>query len=100
MPVESRQYAQVFRAASRLLRPDHVGEVSDDDFHLSYAQAVRVDHKLGVAAGEAGRMEGDVEFTVRADQIPHLGRCQGRGIVAEGQPAGFPLGPDPRAKLL
>ena len=41
VPVERRQYPQVFRVAGRLLRPDHVGEVSDNDFHLAHAKAVR-----------------------------------------------------------
>ena len=38
--------AQVFRAAGRLLREDHIGEVSDDNFYLAYLKAVRLDHKL------------------------------------------------------
>src|ERR1039457_1355361 len=45
-------------------------------------------------------MEGDVELAIGADQVPYLGRRQGRGIVAERQPVRYPLGPDPRAKLL
>src|SRR6266849_156983 len=45
-------------------------------------------------------MERDVELAVRADQVPHLGRRQGCGIVTERQPVRYSLGPDSRAELL
>jgi hypothetical protein len=58
-----------------------------------------VERKLCVAAGKAGRMGGDVELAVRADQIPHLSCRQRGGIVAERQPVGRRFGPDPRAQV-
>jgi hypothetical protein len=53
MPVEQWQHTQVFRAAGRLLGPDHVGEVGNDDFHLAHAKAACVDCELSVALSEA-----------------------------------------------
>ena len=61
--------------------------------------AMGVDRKLRVSAGEAGRMEGDVELAVGADQVPHLGCRQRGGIMAEWQPFRHRLGPDPRAEV-
>lgn len=85
MPVQQREDPQVFRTARGLLGPDHVSEVRDDDLDLPDAQAAGVDRKLGIAAGKAGGVEGDVELAVGADQVPHLGRCQRGGVMAERQ---------------
>src|SRR5579863_3249076 len=60
---------------------------------------MRVDGKLCVAISEARRVEGDVKFAVGADQLPHIGGRQRRGIVTERKPTRDCFGPDPCVKL-
>src|SRR5579863_7933317 len=44
-------------------------------------------------------MERDVELAIRTDQIPDVGRRQGRGIMAKGQAARYSLGSDSRIEF-
>src|SRR5260370_1295917 len=44
-------------------------------------------------------MERDVELAIRTDQIPDVGRRQGRCIMAEGQPARYGIGSDSRIEF-
>jgi hypothetical protein len=81
------------------LRPDHISQIRDQNLHLPHPKAMRVDRELGVAAGKARRMEGDVELAVRADQIPHLSRRERGHIVTERQPVRHRLRPDPRTQV-
>jgi hypothetical protein len=99
MPVQQREHPKVFRTACGLLGLDHIGEVGNDDLHVSDTQAMGVDRELSIAARKAGRVEGDVELAVGADQVPHLG-CRQRGdVMSERQPVRRRLGPDPRADV-
>jgi hypothetical protein len=49
MPIQQREHAQVFRTACGLLGLDHIGEVGEDDLHVSDTQAMGVDRKLTTA---------------------------------------------------
>ena len=53
MPVQQREHPQVFRTACGLLGLDHIGEVGDDDLHVSDSEAMGVDRELSIAARKA-----------------------------------------------
>jgi len=74
--VEQREYLQVFGAAGCFLGADDVVEVGDHNDDVSDADSVSACGQLRIAGGEAGRMEGDVELAVVADQVPDL--CRGQ----------------------
>jgi hypothetical protein len=86
--VEQREYLQVFGTAGRLLGADHVIEVGDHDDDVSDTDPVSACGQLGVSGSEAGRMEGDVELAVVADQVPRplprpVRRRRGRRAVLQ-----------------
>jgi hypothetical protein len=90
---------QVFGAAGGFFGADDVAEVGDHDDDVSDADSVGGWGQLGVAGGESGGVEGDMELAVVADQVPDLGCGQGGGVVAGGQSFGCGFGAYPGVQL-
>jgi hypothetical protein len=53
MPIQQREHPQIFRTACGFLGLDHIGEVGDDDLHVSDSEAMGVDRELSIAARKA-----------------------------------------------
>lgn len=99
VPVEQGEHAHVLGPARGFLGVNDVGEVGHHHLGIANANAAGVSRELGVAAGEAREVEGDVKLAAGAGQIPDLGRRERDRVVAERQPVRLGLGPDPRAQV-
>src|ERR1700722_19395434 len=82
--VEEGGDLEVFGAGCCFFGRDDVGEVGDHDFGVGDPDPVGARGQLVVAGGEAGGVEGDVEFAVLADQVPGFGGKERGGAGPEG----------------
>src|SRR5580658_4417446 len=83
MAVEEREYLKILWASCGLFRGNDIIEVSDGDFYSVDQHFVGPSNQVPEAACKAARPKGDVELSVRADQVPEVSTSQRFGVVIE-----------------